>query len=135
MVHNVLRKGSDFGFVSSHAANGFAIFVFTSRLFKNRGYYFLMLFWAVLFSYSRIYSGVHYPLDILGGAFLGWLTGILFFKLLMFTENHFLLSGLPRIQKTRLTNQQTGIVTLVFFVLGLTVIIVSSILYHYGYLQ
>lgn len=135
LVHNVLRKGSLYGFVSSHAANGFAIFIFTSRLFKNRGYYFLMLFWALLFSYSRIYSGVHYPLDILGGAVLGWLTGVLFFKLLMFTENHFLLSGLPRIQKTKLSNAQTGIITLVFFVLCLTVIIVTSILHHYGYLK
>jgi undecaprenyl-diphosphatase len=134
LVHNVLRKGSLYGFVSSHAANGFAIFVFTSRLFKNPGYRFLILFWAVLFSYSRIYSGVHYPLDILGGAVLGWLIGILFFKLLMFVENHFLLSGMPRIQKTRLTAPQSGIVYLVFFVLIITVIIVSSILHHYEYL-
>lgn len=135
LVHNVLRKGSMYGFVSSHAANGFAIFVFTSRLFKNRAYYFLLLFWALVFSYSRIYSGVHYPLDILGGAILGWLIGFLFFKLLMFTENHFLLSGLPRIQKTRLTAAHAGIISLVFFVLCLTVIIVASILHHYGYLK
>ncbi len=135
LVHNVLRKGSLYGFVSSHAANGFAIFAFTSRLFKNRGYYFLILFWALLFSYSRIYSGVHYPLDILGGAVLGWLIGLLFFKLLMFVENHFLLSGLPRIHKTSLTTSHTGIITLVFLVLGLTVIIVTSILHHYGYLK
>jgi undecaprenyl-diphosphatase len=135
LVHNVLRKGSDFGFVSSHAANGFAIFVFTTRLFKNRGYYFLMLFWALLFSYSRIYSGVHYPLDILGGAVLGWLIGVLCFKLLMFIENHFLLSGLPRIQKTKLSTVQSGIISLVFFVLGITVFIVTFILHHYGYLK
>jgi undecaprenyl-diphosphatase len=134
LVHNVLRKGSDFGFVSSHAANSFAIFVFTSRLFKNPGYRFLLLFWALLFSYSRIYSGVHYPLDIVGGTILGWTIGVLCFKLLMFVENHFLLSGLPRIQKTRLTNQQTGVVTLVFIVLITTVFIASSILHHYGYL-
>jgi len=135
LVHNVLRKGSLYGFVSSHAANGFAIFVFTSRLFKNRAYYFLLLFWALLFSYSRIYSGVHYPLDILGGAILGWLIGFLFFKLLMFTENHFLLSGLPRIQKTRLSAAHAGIIVLVFFVLCLTAFIVASILHHYGYLK
>jgi undecaprenyl-diphosphatase len=134
LVHNVLRKGSDFGFVSSHAANSFAIFVFTSRLFKNPGYRFLIFFWALLFSYSRIYSGVHYPLDILGGAILGWIIGVLCFKLLMFVENHFLLSGSPRIQKTRLSASQSGIITLVFFVLTITVIIVSSILHHYGYL-
>ena len=135
LVHNVLRKGSLYGFVSSHAANSFAIFAFTTRLFKNRGYYFLILFWALLFSYSRIYSGVHYPLDILGGGILGWFTGFMFFKLLMFTENHFLLSGLPRIQKTKLSANQSAIVALVFFVLGITVFIVTFILHHYGYLK
>ena len=51
----------------------FAIFVFTARVFKNRGYSLLLLFWALLMSYSRIYSGVHYPLDIIGGAH--WLAG------------------------------------------------------------
>ncbi len=134
LVHNVLRKGSLYGFVSSHAANGFAVFVFTSHLFKNPGYRFLLFIWAVLFSYSRIYSGVHYPLDILGGAVLGSITGVLCYKLLTFIENHFLLSGLPSIQKTRLSATQSGIVYLVFFVLVITVFIVTSILHHYGYL-
>ncbi len=36
LVHNVLRKGGKHGFVSSHAANTFAIFIFTSRIFKNQ---------------------------------------------------------------------------------------------------
>jgi undecaprenyl-diphosphatase len=134
LVHNVLRKGSLYGFVSSHAANGFAIFVFTSRLFKNPGYSILLFFWAVLFSYSRIYSGVHYPLDIIGGAVLGWGIGILCFKLLMLVENHFLLSGTPRILKTKLTTAQSGIIYLVFMVLATTVFIVTAILHHYGYL-
>ncbi len=134
LVHNVLRKGSLYGFVSSHAANGFAIFVFTSRLFKNSSYRILLFFWALLFSYSRIYSGVHYPLDIIGGALLGWIIGVFCFKLLMFVENHLLLSGLPRIQKARLTPNQSGIIYLVFFVLSTTVLIVTAILHHYRYL-
>ena len=134
LVHNVLRKGSLYGFVSSHAANGFAIFVFSSRLFKNKGYYFLMLFWAVLFSYSRIYSGVHYPLDIIGGAVLGWGIGELCFKFLMLIENRYLISRSPEIQKTQLSNSQSGIIILVFAVLIVTVFIVSGVLHHYGYL-
>jgi undecaprenyl-diphosphatase len=134
LVHNVLRKGSNYGFVSSHAANGFVIFVFTSRLFKNTGYRILLFFWAVLFSYSRIYSGVHYPLDIIGGAVLGWTIGVMCFKLLMFVENHFLLSGIPRLQKTKLSTTQSGIIYLVFIVLMSTVFIATAILHHYGYL-
>lgn len=134
LVHNVLRKGSQFGFVSSHAANSFAILVFTALIFKNRNYTLLLLFWALVFSYSRIYSGVHYPLDILGGAILGWFLGYLFYKMLMFVENHFFIARSPRIEKTRLDNLQTGTVFLVFAVLATTVFIVVSILHHYNYL-
>jgi len=134
LVHNVLRKGSYYGFVSSHAANGFAIFIFTSRIFKNKGFSYLMLFWAIIFAYSRIYSGVHYPLDILGGAVLGWAIGEICFKTLMLVENRYFISRPPEIQKTQLSNSQSQIIILVFAVLMFTVFSVSGILHHYGYL-
>jgi len=134
LVHNVLRKGSQYGFVSSHAANGFAIFAFTASIFKNRNYWYLLLFWAILFSYSRIYSGVHYPLDILGGAVLGWAIGVGFYKLLVLVENRYIKERQPKISSTKLENSQSVIIYLVFFVLVTTVFIVSSILHHYGYL-
>jgi undecaprenyl-diphosphatase len=134
LVHNVLRKGSYYGFVSSHAANGFGIFVFTARVFKNRNYCMLLFFWAMLFSYSRIYSGVHYPLDILGGAVLGWGFAELSFWLLTITEKRFLSLRKPDFPETQLTNPQSAIVILVFAVLALTVITVSGILHHYNYL-
>lgn len=134
LVHNVLRKGGLYGFVSSHAANSFAILIFTSSVFKNRSYWFLLIFWAVLFSYSRIYAGVHYPLDIIGGAILGLLVGFGLYKLLMFVENHFFIVRPPRIEKIKLTARQSGIVYLVFGVLLFTVFIVTYLLHHYGYL-
>lgn len=64
-------KGGMYGFVSSHAANSFAIAVFTSLVFKNKHYTWAMLVWAAVVSYSRMYLGVHYPADIVGGAMLG----------------------------------------------------------------
>lgn len=134
IVHNVLRKGGLYGFVSSHAANSFAILVFTSFVFKNRSYTLLLLFWAILFSYSRIYSGVHYPLDILGGAVLGVLIGLLLYKLMMFVENHFFYSRSPKIEKTALSSTNSGIIWLVFCVLMATVFIVTYLLHHYSYL-
>lgn len=134
LVHNVLRKGGSFGFVSSHAANGFAIFIFTTRIFKNRGYKLLMLFWTVLFVYSRIYSGVHYPLDILGGALVGWGIGESCYRLLIFVEPRYFKTRSPEIQKTSLSNTQFGTILLVFSVLVFTVFSVSGILHHYGYL-
>jgi len=134
LVHNVLRKGSMYGFVSSHAANGFAIFAFTASIFKNRNYWVLLLFWAILFSYSRIYSGVHYPLDILGGAVLGWIIGVGGYKLLVLVENRYFKKRQAKISETKLENSQSVIIYLVFSVLITTVFIVSSILHHYGYL-
>jgi undecaprenyl-diphosphatase len=129
-----LRKGSLYGFVSSHSANGFAVFSFTTSILKNRNYWFLLLFWAILFSYSRIYSGVHYPLDILGGAVLGWIIGVGCYKLLVLLDNRYFKERLPKISVTKLQNSQAGVIYLVFFVLMTTVFIVSSILHHYGYL-
>ena len=134
MVHNVFRKGGLHGFVSSHATNMFGIFVFTSRIFKNRNYFFLMLFWAVIISYSRIYIGVHYPLDIIGGALLGWLIGIIMYKLLMFIENHFFISRSPKIEETNLSVGNFQTVFLVFVVSILSFTIMTYVLHHYNYL-
>jgi undecaprenyl-diphosphatase len=69
---------NSFGFPSSHASNHFAIAVFMTVLIGTRkriGLGFWMI-WAGLISYSRVYVGVHYPFDILGGAVLGILIGL-----------------------------------------------------------
>lgn len=74
LVHIVNNKcGGQFGFVSSHAANSFAFAGFTAMFFNRRWYSYSILFWAAVVSYSRIYLGVHYPADIIGGALLGLL--------------------------------------------------------------
>lgn len=70
-VHTINGCGGQYGFVSSHASNTFALALFLSLIVRKKGFYVLMFFWAVIVSYSRIYGGVHYPSDILGGAFLG----------------------------------------------------------------
>jgi undecaprenyl-diphosphatase len=73
IVHNY--RGGSFGFVSSHAANSFAIAAFFSMLFTKRWVTISLFCWATLVSYSRIYLGVHYPLDIACGALLGSVIG------------------------------------------------------------
>lgn len=66
-------KGGQFGFVSSHAANSFAFALFSSLVFKNRIYALIIFLWAIVNAYSRIYLGVHYPGDIIGGMIVGFI--------------------------------------------------------------
>lgn len=67
--------GGMYGFVSGHAANSFGIAAFTAPLLGKRWYTWMIFVWAFLVSWSRIYLGVHYPGDIIGGAMLGLAAG------------------------------------------------------------
>lgn len=73
-IRLLVSKGGLYGFVSSHAANFFAIAAIVSSLFAERKYLPYVLYsWATLVAYSRIYVGKHYALDVIGGALLGML--------------------------------------------------------------
>ncbi len=80
IVHNEL--GGGYSFVSSHATNAFAFAVFSSLLFKNRIYSIAISLWATATIYSRMYLGVHYPLDVLCGLLLGMMIGVVLFFVL-----------------------------------------------------
>lgn len=78
--------GGQFGYFSAHAANTFAPATFFTILFRGRVRYMgvLLFLWAGIVAYSRIYIGVHFPLDVLTGAFVGTVFGWLFSKLAIF---------------------------------------------------
>ena len=76
-----------YSFPSNHALNNFAAAVFLLRLFPN--YKWIFLITATLVSLSRIYLGVHYPSDILGGALIGIIFGYLFSIAALKVESYF----------------------------------------------
>lgn len=69
--------GGKHGFYSAHASSAFFLFSFLSILIGKHYKYLsaILLVWALIVSYSRIYVGVHYPGDVLFGAGVGFLLG------------------------------------------------------------
>jgi undecaprenyl-diphosphatase len=80
--------GGMYGFCSSHAANSFAVAVGFYLLTKNKRIGAALMIWASVISYSRIYLGAHYPLDVIMGALVGTVGAWLLFTFYMrFTKN------------------------------------------------
>lgn len=65
-------RGGLHGFVSSHAANTVAIVTILCSVYRDRLSRCAFVDFAAMMCYSRIYLGVHYPGDIIGGALIGW---------------------------------------------------------------
>ena len=74
--------GGKYGFFSAHASNSFSLAIFFGLLFINRIRYIIMItiVYASLISYSRIYLGVHYPIDIFFGGFFGIFVGFVIYS-------------------------------------------------------
>ena len=74
--------GGKYGFFSAHASNSFSLAIFFGLLFINRIRYIIMItiVYASLISYSRIYLGVHYPIDIFFGGFFGIFVGFVMYS-------------------------------------------------------
>ena len=80
--------GGEYGFVSSHAANAFAVVTFMWARYRHRcrtGVALLVL-WALLTCYSRAYLGKHYPGDLLCGALFGIAVGFVAIAIVNFFE-------------------------------------------------
>ena len=78
--------GGQYGFFSGHASNSMAVAIFVGLMLMRRYKYliYVLVIWAMVMGYSRIYVGVHYPLDVLCGGLFGGLSGFIFYKFNMY---------------------------------------------------
>ena len=74
--------GGKYGFFSAHASNSFSLAIFFGLLFKNRIRYIILItiVYASFISYSRIYLGVHFPIDIIMGSSFGLCVGFIMYS-------------------------------------------------------
>ena len=81
-IIRIVKCSDTYSFFSGHASNSMATMTFIFMLMKQNGkrMYWLYIF-PLVFAYSRIYLGLHFPSDILTGYFFGILSGTLFFKI------------------------------------------------------
>jgi undecaprenyl-diphosphatase len=69
--------GSPYGFFSAHAANTICYALLITRILGRRWLRIVLVIWALLVSYSRIYLGYHFPLDVAVGLIYGTCVAIL----------------------------------------------------------
>ncbi len=83
----IVRKS--FSFFSGHASNSMASTMFVVLILrKYYNYTFFLFLFPLIFAYSRIYLGLHYPLDIVFGYIFGVINGLVFYKLYAFLQKN-----------------------------------------------
>ena len=81
LLRDIDIRCGKYGFFSAHAANSISVTIFiincvdesVKKILKP-----VLILWVMIFSYSRIYLGVHYPLDTIFGLSFGIFSGFLF---------------------------------------------------------
>ena len=89
-INHVLRTlitPQSYSFTSGHATTSMAFSIFIFFLFKEKYKYIKYIFiFPLVFAYSRLYLGVHFPIDIITGATVGSILGFTFFKIHAFLQ-------------------------------------------------
>ena len=81
-IIRIIKNNKSFSFVSGHATTSTAVTLLMHLTLKKYYKYTILFFiWPLLFAYSRIYIGVHFPIDVTVGAMLGLVIGFLFYKI------------------------------------------------------
>ena len=117
-------RGGMYGFVSSHAATAFAAATFLSLVLRRRAVMISLFTWALLQCYSRVYLGVHYPGDILGGLIVGIIVGWLVWRLMCWIQHRW------HIPKGHYTRQDATVMasSLILTIIGLLTAALTQIM-------
>jgi len=77
IVHTLVPCGGGYSFPSSHASNHFSLAFFMAATLgrKFKWVWPVAILWALLIAYAQVYVGVHFPLDVTAGAFIGTIIG------------------------------------------------------------
>lgn len=126
-------RGGRYGFISAHAANGFGIATFLSLVFRYKRFTIVALSWAFVSAYSRIYLGVHFISDIIGGMMLGCLLGILVFMLFMYCRKKILRQNEEQLRMRYYSILRGNILLGTIVVLVITIFIISWLNFMYGF--
>lgn len=123
------RRGGRFGFISNHASNGIGIALFTSLLFKQRYYTVAIFSWALITMYSRVYLGVHFITDTLGGALWGIFVATLTYFFYVYSCKLFI--GVNKIEKDKkryaFAKKRSDLIIYTFLVTVFCIIVYSTI--------
>jgi len=106
-------RGRGFSFVSGHAANSIGFAAFLSLVYRSRWVTLVAFIWALTISYSRIYLGVHFISDVVGGMLVGTLVGWFSYTLLITVRKK--LFHLNSLEKTFIYSPQHGKILAVLF--------------------
>jgi undecaprenyl-diphosphatase len=92
LIRYVAPRCGKYGFFSGHSSNSMAAAVFAGLLLRSyyKNLIFILLLWSAVVAYSRIYVGVHYPLDIVCGLAFGAFAGFIFYKLQIYLRKRFI---------------------------------------------
>lgn len=125
--------GGRYGFVSAHAANGFGIALFLSLVFRYRYLTITLFTWALTTSYSRIYLGVHFISDVIGGMIVGVLVGVFVFQVFRYARKYILKESDVMVQEPFYTIARANILCITILVLVLSIVVISLMNFMYGF--
>jgi len=126
-------RGGRYGFISAHAANGFGAATFLSLVFKYRRFTVTIFLWAIVTAYSRIYLGVHFISDIIGGMVLGIVIGYSVYIMLQFFRVQLLKQSKEEGKLRYYSALRANILCAAVAVMVITIFLISLMNFLYGF--